>query len=578
MDSVISTQIKIEDYIKPLFPHGTRGLPGDISEYPVWPLDIFGAAAYALKSFDAYTAILDHSTGGAGIVLKDGLSGITAVAALYRSAPSEPVPRLFLEAQWPTFIKGTICPLEPTKTDDWLIAAIKLVVFCDLACSGIGFPKKDDKNWILLTHRYRNHTDINISLCTSITDDWSERWEQRLEEIDFGHSLQTGKPYPTGCLLIPPSYLCVLPKSRTPMVGCTLRSLTHNLSLHPGAGQITSYWFALEPESEDQTNETCKVMIIPYPYRISSKSFKHDHSPINQKFSTFSFSPIDSIEHSENESGHIGPLVASLLNEAKAESIDVDFIVFPELALNANKHAEVAKEIKKFSKTNNREIVLIAGVEDKVDSLPLNISHTTLFRNGDIWLEILQAKHHRWKLDADQIRTYGLSNILDPKKDYWENTKIDDRDISYVVFKKGVSFTTLICEDLARSEPCIDSLQSVGPNLIFSLLMDGPQIKGRWPERNALGFSDDPGSSVLTLTSLGMVRRSNAFHNGSRNTVALWRDPKWGTREIDLPLNSKAMILGLERSTYEETSLDGRGDGGTAHRWILKEISPLLGD
>jgi hypothetical protein len=52
-------------------------------------------------------------------------------------------------------------------------------------------------------------------------------------------------------------------------------------------------------------------------------------------------------------------------------------------------------------------------------------------------------------------------------------------------------------------------MNAIGPNLVIALLMDGPQLENRWPARYATVLAEDPGSAVLTVTSLGMVRRSN---------------------------------------------------------------------
>ena len=74
-------------------------------------------------------------------------------------------------------------------------------------------------------------------------------------------------------------------------------------------------------------------------------------------------------------------------------------------------------------------------------------------------------------------------------------------------FRRKSIFSALICEDLARSEPCHSAVRSVGPNLVFVLLMDGPQIASRWSARYATSLADDPGSAVLTLTSRGPSSR-----------------------------------------------------------------------
>ena len=107
-----------------------------------------------------------------------------------------------------------------------------------------------------------------------------------------------------------------------------------------------------------------------------------------------------------------------------------------------------------------------------------------------------------------------------------------------------------------------------GPNLVFALLMDGPQLRDRWPGRYAMTLADDPGSSVLSLTSLGLMRRSSYLFR-SRECVALWRDSQGETNEIEIPAGAHGLLISLSRETHEEFTLDGRGDGGSAYSWTL---------
>ena len=44
------------------------------------------------------------------------------------------------------------------------------------------------------------------------------------------------------CVRVPPAIACVQPKTNTPAVGCTLRSLTHNLALLPSVASVTTRW------------------------------------------------------------------------------------------------------------------------------------------------------------------------------------------------------------------------------------------------------------------------------------------------------------------------------------------------
>ena len=185
------------------------------------------------------------------------------------------------------------------------------------------------------------------------------------------------------------------------------------------------------------------------------------------------------------------------------------------------------------------------------------------------YLHYLQAKHHRWKLDRRQIEQYSLGDALDPSKDWWEDFNIEGRELGFFTFRTGSCFVTLICEDLARTEPCQSVIRSVGANLVIALLMDGPQIPERWSGRYATVLADDPGSSVLTVTSKGLLERSAFQVKNPSRSVALWKDDSGNMREFDLDRGDHALLLTLTRETREEFTLDGRSDNATAHAWRL---------
>ena len=96
---------------------------------------------------------------------------------------------------------------------------------------------------------------------------------------------------------------------------------------------------------------------------------------------------------------------------------------------------------------------------------------------------------------------------METSRDYWEHIGIQKR-VLYFATLNAMTWTVLVCEDLARQDPAADLIRAVGPNLLIALLMDGPQLSRRWPARYASVLAEDPGTSVLTLTSLGMAERS----------------------------------------------------------------------
>jgi len=130
-----------------------------------------------------------------------------------------------------------------------------------------------------------------------------------------------------------------------------------------------------------------------------------------------------------------------------------------------------------------------------------------------------------------------------------------------VNLRPWLTVTPLICEDLARPEPVGDLVRAIGPNLVIALLMDGPQLGGRWPGRYAASLADDPGCSVLTLTSAGMSHLSKTRDEIDRSgVVALWRDPQTGTHELELAKDDSAIVLNVTVEYEEEWTADGRGD------------------
>src|SRR4029077_10366662 len=103
-----------------------------------------------------------------------------------------------------------------------------------------------------------------------------------------------------------------------------------------------------------------------------------------------------------------------------------------------------------------------------------------------------------------------------------------------------------------------------------ALLMDGPQLRRRWPARYASVLAEDPGCSVLTMTSLGMSTRSRQ-KSGDKDgedkgrTIALWRDAIFGEQEIAIKPGDNACVLSLVCRSVKEHTIDGRSDHRPAH-------------
>ncbi len=185
-----------------------------------------------------------------------------------------------------------------------------------------------------------------------------------------------------------------------------------------------------------------------------------------------------------------------------------------------------------------------------------------------------QSKHHRWCLDWKQIVQYQLETRLPASDDCWEYIDIGARVAQFFNIGEWLSFGVLICEDLARQDPISDLVRTVAPNLIIALLMDGPQLRGRWGAKYASVLSEDPGCSVLTVTSLGMSKLSQPRQPRTlvpskivsrHNVIALWNDLESGECEIELEDGDNAVLLSIVDKTHQEWTADGRPDGYRAH-------------
>lgn len=171
---------------------------------------------------------------------------------------------------------------------------------------------------------------------------------------------------------------------------------------------------------------------------------------------------------------------------------------------------------------------------------------------------ITQEKHHRWFLDKNQLRNYNLAASLAPSKKWWENIEVGKRKLTTLETQNGVILCPLICEDLARQEPVAQAVRAIGPNLVISLLLDGPQIAPRWPGKYAAVLSDDPGSSVLSVTALGMTLRATGLGHEPSKDIALWSEPGKPSETLQVSSKSGALLLELELESTRMWSIDGR--------------------
>jgi len=267
--------------------------------------------------------------------------------------------------------------------------------------------------------------------------------------------------------------VCVLPKSRTPSVGCTMRSLSHYVAILPPVGLAQANWVIKPPETEPDVSLSRKpfnLLLVPFPYKVNAAAFvahpaKEDH------WGWFELNPHWCVASTPNArfSGNVAmnqlwEYIVALISMAERDVGQVHGIVFPELALSHSVFEEFAIRLKDFRHVE----LLISGLFDRLNEVEHKVrrgnfaamAHFYAKKDGERGYALsIREKHHRWRLDREQIQTYALGSALDPNRGWWEQLELLNRSLDVFVVRGMHTVTTLICEDLARHDPC----QELGP-------------------------------------------------------------------------------------------------------------------
>lgn len=539
---------------------------------PGWPPDLFAVAGAILQHTGEYRRVLQpaetpedpigdledwQEARRAGAEWREALNRSIANGDdfdhLGRALTRSPVRRW-----WGIVVEHSGISIADVGTYPQLLRAlVQLLLAADEACVGIAAAKRT-----LSTNADGAEDET--------ADAFRAAAEFCLANVNDGRSL---------CKNVRPEVACVLPKVHTPQSGLTLRSLSHNLALCRSS-EVRAFW-TIAPEAERRNFTSLNLLLLPWPKEIRTTDFRVvtelppnvgvlARNALYQEFAPRRVSPRQFALDVENA-----------INEARKRAGEIHGLVFPELSMDIGQYLAVERVAWRNG------LLLIAGVQQSrgwrrnlVVMQPLGLLESGSARRSSRGLEdrlgrnrIGQSKHHRWCLDRSQILQYELGGQLPASRRCWEYIDIPARDLNFVSLGTWLTWCTLVCEDLARQDPTAEIIRSVGPNLLIALLMDGPQLRKRWPARYATVLADDPGTSVLTLTSLGMARRSRALEelgtprNSSETptVVALWNDRIHGMREIALSGNDDACVLSLVCHTEEEFTADAHTDGINGH-------------
>jgi hypothetical protein len=353
----------------------------------------------------------------------------------------------------------------------------------------------------------------------------------------------------TGSLSRLPSHrLRVLPKVRTPPSGISFRSLSRYLCLRDPSVDVA--WHKAPARKAGSRQQHQNVLLLPWPLRIRSRDFRPRPGSVqrseNEPFGTFDFDPAEPFDLD---------LVERSVLAALDEVDGLDAVVFPESCVPAEMLSPLEVVLARHGVT-----VLLAGVRETADDplrQPSNWVHVGVHVGG-CWAHYRQNKHHRWFLDESQITQYQLGGALHPGVRWWEAMEVPPRSLQVLELGEGLTLVAVICEDLARLDEVAELLRDIGPTLVVTILLDGPQLASRWTARYASVLADDPGSSVLTLSAAGMVHRSRPPGMPLSSVIALWKDATRGLREIELAPGASGVLMSMASSRARRRAADGR--------------------
>jgi hypothetical protein len=358
----------------------------------------------------------------------------------------------------------------------------------------------------------------------------------------------------TGSLArIPARLIRVLPKAGTPGSGSSARVLSRYAAVQvPG---VEAQWHKIP--ARGLTTRACarkvNYLLLPWPLRIRESDFRPVAGPLqrlaNDPFGFFEFTPSERLDLD---------LADRTLAAARDHAGTVDVVILPESAVEHHEIDGLETLLARHEVT-----VLITGVREhpaQSGGFPRNWVHIGVSVSGQ-WAHIRQSKHHRWSLDDAQIRQYHLGGALHPHIRWWEAMEVPRRSVQFVELGGGVTLTSLVCEDLAQTDEVASVIRAVGPTIVVTPLLDGPQLSSRWGARYAGVLADDPGSAVLTLTSFGMAQRSRPPGLDPSPVVALWKSPGQDVREIPLDRGAHGILLSATAGPAVRRSFDGRQPG-----------------
>lgn len=500
-----------------------------------WPADLFALTNVILRRTEAFRFVLSPPSGAQWPPSRfsswsEEVENAGKGWTVWVEDRKSPFPDL-LDEEWSIFYQLSETPLEDlAEGRDWRMceALLTLHAIADEACAGLGIPldRSDGKGCV-----YRARGRELLARTGSLA---------RIQ----AHSLR------------------VLPKVRTPPNGTSFRSFSRYACVQGPGVEARWHKLPIRRRGTERQSKNANLLLLPWPLRVRESDFRRVEGSVQrldkEPFGFFEFAPSEKLDLD---------LVSRVIAAARDEVGRVDAVLLPESAVDESEVEDLEAVLESYGvvmlNTGVRQRPLqqeqFAGNWVHIGTSPrLEKGAPVSTSSAGRWFHIRQHKHHRWSLDEEQVLQYHLGGALHPHVRWWEAMKVPRRTVHFVELGDEIAIVGLVCEDLAQIDSVAEVIRSVGPTVVFTPLLDGPQLSSRWAARYASVLADDPGSAVLTLTSYGMVQRCRPHRRDASPVVALWKDPVRGLREIPLEPGAQGILLTLCGDRATRRSADGR--------------------
>jgi hypothetical protein len=369
---------------------------------PIWPPDLFAVVGTIIDRSGCYTqASPDRNNLPAHELY---LADVAAIARRWTNlyqAPAEVV------ALWTELIvrhSGT--PLDALDSDPIAVRVLlKLFAIADETCAGMGWDGGKESSIFALVALF------NLTGAAS-------------DPIRLPYGSRSL------CGMVSPDAAVVLPKSITSSVGCTVRSLSHYLALLPPKTVIFPSWriastrMASRPRTGPMPDPALpydiRLLLVPFPFSIHADSFRlsSPKTPLSGgNYVPAYFSLVQ--RWLETDTGPLtgarlaAELFLPLIRLAQAESGSIpNGVILPECALSA----DVAEGLVRALVGSDIEFLITGVLEmDPKTNKFKNVARTVVIQPKGAVVDS-QKKHHRWRLNKQQVRRYAPSTLMTIEK------------------------------------------------------------------------------------------------------------------------------------------------------------------